>query len=58
MYSVSLRSVGGVEDVSAIARRLDDGGGHKPAAGGRVKANSVQEAISKVKEAIENPSNS
>jgi bifunctional oligoribonuclease and PAP phosphatase NrnA len=53
MYSVSLRSVRGLKDVSAIARKLDDGGGHKPAAGGRVKAGSVLEAIEKVKQAID-----
>ncbi|MBX4201604.1 DHH family phosphoesterase [Candidatus Saccharibacteria bacterium] len=55
MYSVSLRSVGGIKDVSVIARRLDDGGGHKPAAGGRVRAESVREAIKKVKSAILEP---
>ena len=51
-YSVSLRSVGGVKDVSLIARKLDDGGGHKPAAGGRIKADNIDEAIDKVKAAI------
>ena len=52
MYSVSLRSVGGVKDVSLIAVKLN-GGGHRPAAGGKVRASNVQEAVSKVNEAIE-----
>jgi len=50
-YSVSLRSVGDVKDVSDIARKLD-GGGHKPAAGGKVQAANVQEAIEKVRDVI------
>ncbi len=49
-YSVSLRSVANVKDVSEVARKLD-GGGHKPAAGGRVSANSVKEAIALVEKA-------
>jgi phosphoesterase RecJ-like protein len=50
-YGVSLRSIAGTVDVSAIAAKLD-GGGHKPAAGGKVQAASVDEAIEKVKKAI------
>ena len=46
-YSVSLRSVAGVKDVSQIAKKLE-GGGHIPAAGGKVKADSVDEAVQKV----------
>ena len=51
MYSVSFRAVNGVKDVAQIARRLD-GGGHKPAAGGKVQAANLEDAIQKVKEAI------
>jgi phosphoesterase RecJ-like protein len=47
VYSLSLRSVGDAKDVSAIARKFD-GGGHKPAAGGKVEAENVEEAIKKV----------
>lgn len=50
-YSVSLRSAGEAMDVSEIARKLN-GGGHKPAAGAKVQANNVEEAVNKVKEAI------
>jgi phosphoesterase RecJ-like protein len=52
IYSVSLRSVSGVKDVSKIAHILG-GGGHKPAAGAKFEAASVEEAISKVKQAIQ-----
>jgi len=51
MYSVSLRAVGDAKDVAKIAAQLA-GGGHKPAAGGKVQAKSVDEAIDKVKEII------
>jgi len=51
MYSVSLRAVGNARDVAKIAAQLA-GGGHKPAAGGKVQAPSVQEAIDKVKAVI------
>jgi phosphoesterase RecJ-like protein len=50
-FSVSLRSVGGKPDVSQIAGKLN-GGGHKAASGGKVQASSVDEAITKIKEAI------
>jgi len=50
-YSVSLRSQSGITDVSQIANRLG-GGGHKPAAGGKIQASSVEEAIQKVQDAI------
>ncbi|MGA3150179.1 MAG: DHH family phosphoesterase [Candidatus Saccharimonadales bacterium] len=54
-YSVSLRSLGGVKDVSKIATKFS-GGGHRPAAGGKVQANNVEEAIEKVKAAIKSES--
>lgn len=50
-YSVSFRSLQGRVDVSAFARELG-GGGHKPAAGAKIKCNSVEEALAKVKAAI------
>ncbi len=50
-YSVSMRSVVGVKDVSEIARKLG-GGGHKPAAGAKLQANSVEEALKIVKAAL------
>lgn len=50
-YGVSLRAATGVKDVSKIAYKLG-GGGHKPAAGAKFKASSVQEAIEKVEKAI------
>lgn len=51
MYSVSLRSQSDVKDVSQIANKLG-GGGHKPAAGARVQADSVEQAILKVQQTI------
>jgi phosphoesterase RecJ-like protein len=51
MYSVSLRAVGDARDVAKIATQLA-GGGHKPAAGGKIQARSVEEAIDKVKAVI------
>ncbi len=50
-YSASLRSESDVKDVSAIANSLG-GGGHKPAAGAKIEAKSVEEAIQKVQQAI------
>lgn len=50
-YGVSLRSLSGVKDVSVIAKALG-GGGHKPAAGAKIEAKSVEEAIQKVEAAI------
>lgn len=50
-YSVSLRAVGTTKDVSEIARKLG-GGGHKPAAGAKFEANSIEEALDKIKTAI------
>lgn len=50
-YGVSLRSLSGVKDVSVIARVLG-GSGHKPAAGAKIEAKSVEEAIQKVQAAI------
>lgn len=52
IYTASFRALGGVKDVSAIARKLG-GGGHKPSAGAKFEASSVQEAIEKIKRAIE-----
>jgi phosphoesterase RecJ-like protein len=50
-YSVSLRSVAGVVDVSVVAAKLN-GGGHVSASGARLKAQNINEAIEKIKEAI------
>lgn len=50
-YSVSLRSVRGAKDVSILANILG-GGGHKPAAGAKIQAKNLQEALTKVKQAI------
>lgn len=47
-YSVSLRSEGEAKDVSAVAATLG-GGGHKPAAGAKIQAPSVEEALEMVK---------
>jgi phosphoesterase RecJ-like protein len=51
IYSVSFRSQAGQPDVSLIAGKLG-GGGHKPAAGARFEATSVDDAIRKVDEAV------
>ncbi|MBI2588637.1 DHH family phosphoesterase [Candidatus Saccharibacteria bacterium] len=51
IYSLSIRSLNGVRDVSKIAAKFD-GGGHKAAAGARVQANSLKEAINKIKSVI------
>src|SRR5207244_3690334 len=51
VYSASLRSVGDVRDVSKIAGSLG-GGGHKPAAGAKFEATSVEDALNKVRSAI------
>lgn len=51
IYSVSLRAVSGVRDVSLVANILG-GGGHKPAAGAKVEAKSANHAITKVRQAI------
>lgn len=50
-YSVSLRSISGVKDVSVIANKLG-GGGHKPAAGAKFEADNITEAVEKVKQVI------
>jgi phosphoesterase RecJ-like protein len=52
-WGVSLRSLSGAVDVSAIARQLG-GGGHKPAAGAKVQASSLDDVIQTVKEVIAN----
>ena len=52
VYSVSLRAVNGVKDVSLIASSLG-GGGHKGAAGAKFEASSVEDALAKVKTAID-----
>lgn len=51
MYSASFRSQGGRPDVSLFAVKLG-GGGHKPAAGAKFEARSVEQAIEKVKHTI------
>jgi phosphoesterase RecJ-like protein len=48
IYSVSFRAVSGVKDVAEIATKLG-GGGHKPAAGAKFQADSVEDAIKKIK---------
>lgn len=53
-YAVSLRSSDESVDVSRIANKLG-GGGHKPAAGAKIEAKSVEEAIQKVQHAISSP---
>ncbi len=50
-YGVSFRSLSGIKDVSVIARSLG-GGGHKPAAGAKIEAKNIEEAIQKVQHAI------
>jgi len=50
-YSVSLRAPSDGLDVAKIANRLG-GGGHKPAAGAKIEATSVDEAIQKVQQVI------
>ena len=50
-YSVSFRAVSGTKDVSEIAARLG-GGGHKPAAGAKFSAKNVEDALRKVRAAI------
>lgn len=52
IYSVSFRSVNSVKDVAEIANRLD-GGGHKSAAGAKLEAESIHQAIDKIKLTIE-----
>lgn len=51
IYSASFRSVSGVKDVSELAAKLG-GGGHKPAAGAKLHASSVEEALKIVENAI------
>lgn len=51
MYSVSFRSINGIKDVSEIASKLD-GGGHKAAAGARLKADNIKSAIANIQEVI------
>lgn len=51
-YSVSFRSQNGNPDVAAMATELG-GGGHKPAAGAKFEATSLDEAIAKVKAVIQ-----
>lgn len=50
-WGVSFRATSDTKDVSALAHELG-GGGHKAAAGGKIQANSVEEAIAKVKDVI------
>ncbi len=51
IYSASFRSVGGQPDVAKIASNLG-GGGHKPAAGAKIQAQDIDEAIREVQEFI------
>jgi phosphoesterase RecJ-like protein len=50
-YSVSFRAINGTKDVFILARKFN-GGGHKAAAGGRVNANDINDAIAQVKARI------
>jgi phosphoesterase RecJ-like protein len=50
-YSVSLRAINGTKDVSLIAAKMN-GGGHKGAAGAKIEAKNIEEALHKVKEVI------
>jgi bifunctional oligoribonuclease and PAP phosphatase NrnA len=50
-YSVSLRSLGDNKDVAVIAAALG-GGGHKPAAGAKFKAGSLDQALETVRNTI------
>lgn len=50
-WGVSFRALSGGKDVASIANKLG-GGGHKPAAGAKIEAKSVEDAIKKVKQAI------
>lgn len=52
IYGVSLRAIGGTKDVAAIAQALG-GGGHKPAAGAKVKASGAKDVVAMVKAAIQ-----
>jgi phosphoesterase RecJ-like protein len=56
-YHVSFRSQSGSIDVSAIARGLG-GGGHVPAAGAKIRVSYLEEALTKIKAAIEAAVNS
>lgn len=47
MYGVSLRGVQGVKSIVQFAKKLN-GGGHEFSAGGKVEAESVEEAVEKV----------
>jgi nanoRNase/pAp phosphatase (c-di-AMP/oligoRNAs hydrolase) len=51
-YSVSFRSIAGELDVSKVAKTLH-GGGHIPAAGGKIEADSAEHALEMVKKAID-----
>ncbi len=52
-YAVSLRSAGASKNVAALAEKLG-GGGHKPAAGAKLNAPNVANALDTVLKAIEN----
>jgi phosphoesterase RecJ-like protein len=56
VYSASFRSVSGAKDVAEIAAKLG-GGGHKPAAGAKFEAGSVEAAIELVKQTISSVKN-
>jgi phosphoesterase RecJ-like protein len=50
-YSISFRAINGTKDVSVLAGKLN-GGGHKAAAGARVQAKNIDEAILKIQNII------
>jgi phosphoesterase RecJ-like protein len=51
VYSASFRSTADAKDVSLLAAALG-GGGHKPAAGAKFEAKSVEQAVEKIKHII------
>lgn len=50
-YKISFRALDGIKDVAELAQKLG-GGGHKPAAGGNIKAETVTAAIGLIKREI------
>jgi len=51
IYGVSFRSISGTKNVALIANSLG-GGGHIPAAGAKIQASSVKDALEQVQKAI------
>jgi len=57
VYSASFRSVSGQKNVAKIAGKLG-GGGHEPAAGAKFEADNIDQALGKVKKAIQSSGDS